>query len=108
MSPIRRAPLTALVLLAMLATSLPAPPADAGVVERACRTSDRGARDAATCSCIDRLARQELTRSQRRKVARFFDDPHRAQEVRQSDRASDRAFWERYKAFGARVEQACN
>jgi len=37
----------------------------------------------------------------------FFADPHRAQEVRQSDNPRDEAFWQRYKAFASRAENIC-
>ena len=40
-------------------------------------------------------------------AAEFFDDPHRAQEIRQSDRRSHEAFWQRYKNFGQTAEIFC-
>jgi hypothetical protein len=71
-------------------------PAQSGVIERACLTADRSAASPRLCGCI-----------QQRKAARFFSDPHEAQEVRQSSRQSDRRFWDRYRAFGAAAETYC-
>ena len=41
-------------------------------------------------------------------AAKFFKDPHMAQEVRQSDRARDEELWRRYKAFGRQAAATCN
>jgi hypothetical protein len=41
-------------------------------------------------------------------AATFFSDPHRSQEIRQSDRSSHEVFWKRYKKFGARAQQMCS
>ena len=40
-------------------------------------------------------------------MVRFYDDPHEAQEVRQSDRRRDEEFWKRYSAFVNRAESMC-
>jgi len=48
-----------------------------------------------------------LSGADQRRAARFFADPHRAQEVRQSSRADDAAFWLRYIAFGEQAEALC-
>lgn len=79
-----------------------------GVIDRACRKSDREAATPALCSCIQKVANRELSRSDRRRVAKFFDDPHLAQEMRQSDNRSDEKLWLRYKEFGETARAACS
>ena len=81
--------------------------ATAGTIERACLKSDRKAASRALCGCIQTVADKTLTRSDQRRAAKFFGDPHMAQEVRQSDRASDEAFWQKYKNFGATAQAFC-
>jgi len=82
-------------------------PADAGVIERACRQSNRTAASPQLCRCIQGVANRSLNMLERRKVARWFVDPHQAQEVRQSDHRRDEELWERYKAFGERAARVC-
>lgn len=92
----------------LLVTSAPAPVfAAPGVIDRACRQSDRQAATPQLCSCIQRVANQSLNRTERRKVAKFFSDPHQAQQVRQSDRSTDEVLWKRYKAFGEQARNSC-
>lgn len=94
-----------LILAAALA-ALAAPMALAGPIERACNTSGR-ATDPRLCTCIQQAADLTLTRRDQTRAAKFFRDPHEAQEVRQSDRRSDEAFWQRYRAFGDTAEAFC-
>lgn len=84
-----------------------AAPAEAGVIERACLASERGAGQRALCGCIQRAADRTLSASDQRTAARFFRDPDRAQQVRMSSRQSDRAFWDRYRSFGYYAEVSC-
>lgn len=81
--------------------------AQAGRIERACLGSGRDAASRPLCDCIQRVADATLKRRDQRMAARFFDDPHRAQVVRQSDRRSHEAFWQRYKRFGELAEGYC-
>lgn len=81
--------------------------AEAGPIGNACKASGRAGASRALCGCIQAVANQTLTRSDQRAAAAFFADPHRSQELRQSDRASDERFWKRYKAFGAAAERRC-
>ncbi|PCJ08219.1 MAG: hypothetical protein COB16_07715 [Rhodobacteraceae bacterium] len=83
-------------------------PAQAGLIERACRQADRTAATPSKCSCIQQVANASLTRSERKKVARWFDDPHQAQVVRQSSQRGDEQLWLRYKAFGQRAARSCS
>lgn len=80
----------------------------AGVIERACRQSDRTAANPSLCRCIQKVANRELSRGERRTVAKWFSDPHQAQVVRQSDRSSDEVLWKRYKAFGQTAQKTCS
>lgn len=99
-----------MLILAVAATissqSIPAP-AEAGMIDRACLTSGRKAANRALCKCIQFVADQSLTRSDQRLAATFFRDPHKAQEIRQSDQGSHEEFWQRYKSFGAKAEAFC-
>lgn len=79
----------------------------AGPIERACLRSDRDAANRAVCSCIQQVADMTLTGGDQRQAAKFFADPERAQSVFLSKRASDDAFWDRYKNFGATAEAYC-
>ncbi len=92
----------ALAIFAATATA-----AFAGPIESACLRSNRDAASPALCGCIGNLADQLLTGFDQRRAAGFFSNPAKAQEVRQSDRASDVAFWLRYKGFGDTAETYC-
>ena len=85
-----------------------AAPMASGPISRACMTSDRKARSQALCGCIQAAANQTLNGSQQRRAVAFYNDPHSAQEVRQSDRANDERFWEAYRAYGDRAKQLCS
>ncbi len=85
-----------------------APPAEAAsTIERACMKSNRRSASKPLCGCIQRVADQMLTRREQKMAAKLFSDPHRAQEIRQSDRASHETFWKRYKAFGRSAGSRC-
>ena len=96
----------AAVSVAILSSIAPAM-AGIGVIDRACRKADRSAASPQLCSCIQKVANVSLNRSERRKVAKWFGDPHKAQVVRQSGRSSDEVLWERYKLFGQRAQSKC-
>lgn len=83
-------------------------PALAGPIEKACLGSDRPGVSRGLCGCIQQAADLTLTPGDQRQAARFFRDPHQAQEVRQSDRRSDAAFWQRYKRFGETAAAFCS
>ncbi len=92
----------------VLVTTAPAPVlAGLGVIDRACRKSDRSAATPQLCRCIQKVANSSLNTNERRKVAKWFSDPHQAQVVRQSDRRSDEDLWLRYKAFGEKAKATC-
>ncbi len=78
-----------------------------GPVSKACLGGGRSAANGRLCGCIQGVANRELSASDQRMAAKFFRDPHRAQEVKMSDAAAHDAFWDRYTAFAARAERTC-
>ncbi len=97
-----------IITYAIVTFALLAVPAQAETIERACLSSDRPGVSRSLCGCIQDVADLTLTKSDQRKAATFFDDPHRAQEVRQSISRSDQKFWERYKRFGSSAKTYCS
>lgn len=79
----------------------------AGPIESACLRSDRDAANPVLCGCIQNVANLVLSGGDQRRAAGFFSNPAKAQDVRQSDRAADEAFWRRYKEFGTVAETYC-
>ncbi len=82
-------------------------PAEAGFIGNACLKSNRPGSSRALCNCIDKVAKNNMTRQQQKKAAKFFGDPHKAQQVRQSSRKSDEQLWENYKAFSKQAVKTC-
>ena len=74
---------------------------------RACIKSDRHA-SRSLCSCIQQVADVKLSRKDQKLAAKFFEDPHLAQETRQSGNSAKERFWLRYKAWGQTAEQYCS
>lgn len=102
---------TALLVLSMVpvaTVSIPVSKAQAAsTIERACVKSDRKAASRPLCGCIQDVADLMLSRKEQKIAATFFKEPHRAQEIRQSDRRSDEKFWLRYKEFGNTARSYC-
>ncbi|MGB0661077.1 MAG: hypothetical protein ACPGNV_12990 [Mangrovicoccus sp.] len=104
-----RAILLASVILGPAAGVTLAPSmAEAKRIEQACKQSDRRSANSQICGCIQRVADQILTSSDQRLAAKFFKDPQRAQDIRQSDNSNHEAFWKRYKAFGQTAGRVCS
>lgn len=102
-----------LVIAAALCASVTPPlatPAQAasGTVERACLKADRDKASPALCGCIQDVASAVFSSSEERQVAKLFSSPEKTQELRQSDRASDEAFWQKYKYFGEVATLYCS
>ena len=95
-------------LAAAVAAFLPALAgiAEAGPIQKACMASDRGG-DRSLCKCIQQVADMTLSGSDQRRAAKFFKDPEAAHVTWVSQKASDDAFWERYKSFGQTAEANC-
>ncbi len=81
--------------------------ANANPIERACNASSRNV-PRAVCSCIGQAADSALSRGQMRIGARWFDDPQRAQDTRQSNRSRDEAMWQAWRTFSSLAEQRCS
>ena len=95
------------ILLSAALVVVIAPAASAGMIERACLSSDRAAASRTLCGCIQRAADSTLTMADQRLASRFFGDPNMVQNIRMSKRSDHSSFWERYKTFGARAEAYC-
>lgn len=78
-----------------------------GPIYAACLRSGRKAANTRLCGCVQGVASGTLSRGEQQKAASFYADPHRAQEVRQSDNPANEAFWQRYKGYAAQAEQIC-
>jgi len=83
-------------------------PVIADGIEEACIASERANSDRQLCQCIQKAADLTLSDRDQRLAATFFENPHRSQEIRQSDSRRNEAFWERYKNFGETAEALCS
>ena len=92
----------------MIGVTMSVTPISASMITDACLGSARGAAAPDLCRCIQSAADIELSRRDQRLAAKFFADPHHAQEIRQSNRARHEAFWDRYRRFGDRAEEICS
>ena len=97
---------TPFVLATLVAALLPVT-TFAGPIEQACNRSDRQAASRSLCNCIGQVADMTLRGGDQKRVASFFKDPDKAQDVKMSKRDSDDAFWERYQAFTEQAEAYC-
>ncbi len=98
------------LLIALCATSIStvAPQAvEASQIKRACLASDRAAATRQRCRCIQGVANDTLTNGDQRTVAKWFSDPHQAQELKMSKTARDDALWDRYQNFGQLAQAIC-
>ena len=79
-----------------------------GPLQRACLSQGRRAASSQRCGCIQAVADRELSSAQQRRGVKAFKDPHKMQQWRQSDRASDNAFWDVWKAYGQTAARLCS
>lgn len=79
-----------------------------GPIQKACLAGNRKAASTARCGCVQAVADQSLDAGDQRRGAKLFKDPHDAQEIRQSDNASNERFWLAWKAFGQNAAAACS
>ncbi|WP_246253545.1 hypothetical protein [Sulfitobacter maritimus] len=79
-----------------------------GPIQKACLADGRRGASQARCGCVQAVADQTLSWSEQRTGVKVFRDPHRLQEMRQSDNARDNAFWSTWKAFGQSAAAACS
>lgn len=78
-----------------------------GPILAACLSAGRTGATRERCGCVQSVANTSLSSGDQRLGASFFSDPHRAQEIRQSDSSANAAFWERWKAFGDEAARIC-
>lgn len=78
-----------------------------GPIYSACQSGNRKAATRARCGCVQAVADQELSSADQRRATRYFKDPHKLQEVRQSDNAGNERFWLAWKAYGQRAAEVC-
>lgn len=78
-----------------------------GPITKACLQSDRKKKSRALCSCIQAAANKTLTKSEQRRSVAFYNNPHMAQQIRQSDRPQDEKFWDAYAAYGREAQKMC-
>jgi len=79
-----------------------------GPIAQACLRSDRKARSVALCGCIQQVAHMTFSGGDQSRGATFWRDPHKAQEVRQSDNPATEAFWKRWRQFGETSQAVCS
>ena len=95
-------------ILAVMLLMVSAAGAQAQQIERACLKSSRNGAGRELCGCIQDVADLTLTARDQKLAARFFADPQKAQDIRQSDRRAHEMFWERYKEFGEAAKEFCS
>jgi hypothetical protein len=78
-----------------------------GVISSACMASDRKARSRQLCGCVQAVADQHMSNSDQARAVKFYKDPQMAQDIRQSDRASDERFWEAYSNYAKQADATC-
>ena len=78
-----------------------------GPIQKACIADGRRDASRARCGCVQAVADQALSKPDQRRGARFFKDPHKLQEIRQSDKAGDERFWKAWKAYGEAAAAVC-
>ncbi|MEM8822707.1 MAG: hypothetical protein AAGF30_03770 [Pseudomonadota bacterium] len=84
-----------------------APAFASGPIQIACLRSDRRSASRQLCGCVQAAANISLSGNDQSRAVEFFRTPHLAQEIRQSDRARDEAFWQRYRTFVEVAERRC-
>ncbi|SLN50749.1 hypothetical protein PEL8287_02650 [Roseovarius litorisediminis] len=83
-------------------------PVSYGPISKACQASDRKARSRQLCGCIQAAADQTLNSAQQNRAVAFYNNPHLAQEIRQSDRSSDERFWKAYSNYADHAKALCS
>lgn len=78
-----------------------------GEMGKACMASGRSAANPALCSCVQGTADKTLTGRDQKLAASFFEDPQKAQDIRQSGSTGHEAFWLRYKNFTDQAAAIC-
>lgn len=98
---------TALVLGALSLPALSTSATAGNAIAKACMSSPRGAAAPALCGCIQSVADTMLSAREQALGAQILIEPHKSQEIRASAKASDNAFWDKWRRFGAAAGQTC-
>ncbi|MGB3244940.1 MAG: hypothetical protein WBB25_10420 [Sulfitobacter sp.] len=78
-----------------------------GPIQQACQSGGRKAASHTRCGCVQAVANQTLSGADQRRGAQYFKNPHKLQEVRQSDNAGNERFWKVWKEFGQSAGAVC-
>ncbi len=100
--------LTSIPVFLLLVTAASGGMVHAGAIEQACMKADRSNANRHLCDCIDDVAKKYFSRSEIRRIAKFFAEPHLSQELRQSDKNADERFWDTYQAWGEAARRQCD
>lgn len=105
--PVMKPVLSTILMVSALILVLPAAPAAAGAVEKACISTKNKSATYRRCACIENAAKSTLTFSERRKAAKIIRKPELSDELKLSKSAGDKAFWKVYARFAKRAEGQC-
>ncbi|MBD3664578.1 hypothetical protein [Sulfitobacter aestuariivivens] len=78
-----------------------------GPIYKACQQDRRKAASRSRCGCVQAVADQSLSSADQKRGAKYFKDPGKLQEVRQSDNAGNERFWKAWKAYGQTAAALC-
>lgn len=79
----------------------------AGPIYSACRNAGRKSASRERCGCVQWVADRELSNSQQRRGAGYFQNQGKLQEIRQSDAPANETFWKAWKAYGQKAQAQC-
>ena len=96
------------IVAAATALILSSAAVQAGPISRACLASERNVSSHALCGCLQQVANRTLDIGEQRRAAKIIRKPQMAQDIKMSNSASNEAFWQRYKNFGAHAAQTCS
>lgn len=78
-----------------------------GPIASACRNGGRKQATRDRCGCVQAVADRNLSSTEQRRGVAFFNDPQKAQDLRQSDNSGNERFWKKWKAYGAEAARLC-
>lgn len=84
-----------------------AAPTASGPISHACLASDRKARSPRLCGCIQAVADMTLSKKDQSLAASFYNNPQKAQDIRQSDNTGHERFWLQYKEYANAAKGIC-
>lgn len=79
-----------------------------GPIQQACQAQRRKAASRARCGCVQAVADKQLSPADQRRGAKYFKNPAKLQEIRQSDNAGNERFWKAWKAYGQTAAALCS